>query len=50
MYVDQIDFPYEEQVLPEFEQEALIVTTTELSGYHRPENEVQDGNCIVDEK
>ena len=28
--------PYEEQLLPEFEQEALVVTATGLKGYFRP--------------
>jgi len=43
-------YPYEEQVLPEFEQEALIVTTTGLSGYRRPENDQSNAFCCVAEK
>jgi len=30
--------PYEEQPLPEFEEEALVVTATGVSGYSRPKN------------
>jgi len=37
--MDRVIKPYEEQMLPEFEQEALVVKATGVSGYIRPEND-----------
>jgi len=37
--MDRVINPYEEQILPEWEQKALVITPTGVSGYRRPENE-----------